>query len=76
MEPTSEVIGLLARSIDEALSRTLPREAYSAEETAKLLGVSRRTIEGLIDSNQIRVVRIGRHLRIDRREIDRFLGRK
>jgi excisionase family DNA binding protein len=46
------------------------------QEVAEILGVSLRTIEGLVDSQQLRAVRIGRHLRIDRKEIDRFLGRE
>jgi excisionase family DNA binding protein len=46
------------------------------QEVADILGVSVRTIEGLVNSQQLRAVKIGRHLRIDRREIDRFLGRR
>jgi excisionase family DNA binding protein len=46
------------------------------QEVAEILGVSLRTIEGLVDTQQLRAVRIGRHLRIDRKEIDRFLGRE
>lgn len=72
----SDVIALLKTSLDDVLSQALPREAYSVEETAQVLGVSRRTIEGLIDSQQLRSVRVGRYLRIDRKEIDRYLGRR
>ena len=66
----------LTEQIEDAIRNALPREAYSVEETAKVLGVSRRTIEGLIDSQQLRSVRVGRYLRIDRKEIDRYLGRR
>jgi excisionase family DNA binding protein len=62
--------------IEDAIRNALPREAYSRGEVAKILGVSVRTIDGLIDSQQLRAVKIGRHLRIDRKEIDRFLGRE
>jgi excisionase family DNA binding protein len=73
---TTQILGLLQQSIEAAMRKsTIPREAFSREEVAKILGVSVRTIDGLIDSQQLRAVRIGRHLRIDRKEIDRFLGR-
>lgn len=71
----SDVVELLKTSLAEVLSQTLPREAYSIDETAQVLGVTRRTIEGMIDSQQLRVVTVGRHIRIDRKEIERYLGR-
>jgi excisionase family DNA binding protein len=73
---TTQILGLLQQSIEAAMRKsTIPREAFSREEVAEILAVSVRTIDGLIDSHQLRAVRIGRHLRIDRKEIDRFLGR-
>ena len=73
---STQILGLLQQSIEAAMRKsTIPREAFSREEVAEILGVSVRTIDGLIDSHQLRAVRIGRHLRIDRKEIDRFLGR-
>jgi len=73
---TTQILGLLQHSIEAAMRKsTIPREAFSREEVAEILGVSVRTIDGLIDSQQLRAVKIGRHLRIDRKEIDRFLGR-
>ena len=73
---TTQILGLLQQSIEAAMWKsTIPREAFSREEVAEILGVSVRTIDGLIDSQQLRAVRIGRHPRIDRKEIDRFLGR-
>jgi hypothetical protein len=70
-----DIIAPFQTSRDNVFYQALPREAYSVEETAQVLGVSRRTIEGLIDSQQLRSVRVGRYLRIDRKEIDRYLGR-
>ena len=73
---TTQILGLLQQSIEAAMRKsTIPREAFSREEVAEILGVSVRTIDGLIDSQQLRAVKIGRLLRIDRKEIDRFLGR-
>jgi excisionase family DNA binding protein len=72
-----QIVALLNRSIEAAVRKSIvPREAFSMQEVAEILGVSLRTIEGLVDSQQLRAVRIGRHLRIDRKEIDRFLGRE
>ena len=75
-DTTTQILGLLQQSIEAAVRKTtIPREAFSRQEVANILGVSVRTIDGLIDSHQLRAVKIGRHLRIDRKEIDRFLGR-
>ena len=75
-DTSTQILGLLQQSIEAAMRKsTIPREAFSKQEVADILGVSVRTIDGLIDSHQLRAVRIGRHLRIDRKEIDRFLGR-
>jgi excisionase family DNA binding protein len=72
-----QLVALLNQSIEAAVRKSIvPREAFSMQEVAEILGVSLRTIEGLVDSQQLRAVRIGRHLRIDRKEIDRFLGRE
>lgn len=73
----TQILGLLTQSIEAAMRKsTISREAFSKEEVADLLGVSVRTIRCLIDSQQLRAVKVGRHLRIDRKEIDRFLGRE
>ena len=75
-DTSTQILGLLQQSIEAAMRKsTIPREAFSREEVAEILGVSVRTIDSLIDSHQLRAVRIGRHLRVDRKEIDRFLGR-
>jgi len=73
---TATHLSWLTQTIEDAIRNAVPREAYSRGEVAKILGVSVRTIDGLIDSQQLRAVKIGRHLRIDRKEIDRFLGRE
>jgi excisionase family DNA binding protein len=74
---TTQIFVLLQQSIEAAVQKfAIPREAFSRDEVADILGVSVRTIDGLIDSHQLRAVKIGRHLRIDRKEIDRFLGRE
>lgn len=73
----AQILGLLTQSIEAAMRKsTIPREAFSKQEVADILGVSVRTIDGLIDSQQLRAIRVGRHLRIDRKEINRFLGRE
>lgn len=75
-DTSTQILGLLQQSIEAAMRKsTIPREAFSRQEVADIFGVSVRTIDGLIDSHQLRAIRIGRHLRIDRKEIDRFLGR-
>ena len=50
------------------------RLAYSIDETAAALGRSRRVVEGLIDSGQLRARRVGRELAISRAELERFLA--
>lgn len=42
------------------------------DEAAKLLQVSRRTVERLVDAGRIRPVRIGRLVRVTMREVDAF----
>lgn len=50
-----------------------PRALLSKREAARLLGVSRgRTLDSLIASGQVRVVRIGGRLRVPRAELERL----
>jgi excisionase family DNA binding protein len=49
------------------------RLAYSVQETAALLGVSDKTVRRLVDRKLLRVSRALRHLRIPKKEIERFL---
>jgi excisionase family DNA binding protein len=49
------------------------RLAYSVQETADILGVSDKTVRRLIGRKLLRASRALRHLRIPKREIERFL---
>jgi excisionase family DNA binding protein len=51
----------------------LMRMAFSVRETAKILGVSDKTVRRLIDQKLLRASRAIRHLLIPKKEIDRFL---
>jgi excisionase family DNA binding protein len=50
-----------------------PRLAYSVRETAKILGVSEKTVRRLISRKLLRASRALRHLLISKKEIERFL---
>lgn len=50
------------------------REAYCPAEAARLLGVTRRTVDRAIARGEIRIARLGRRVLIARVEIDRLLG--
>jgi excisionase family DNA binding protein len=49
---------------------------YSVRELAALLGVHPETIRRLIHDGRVEAVRIGRVLRIESHEVDRFLVRQ
>jgi excisionase family DNA binding protein len=51
----------------------LMRMAFSVRETAKILGVSDKTVRRLIDRKLLRASRALRHLLIPKKEIERFL---
>jgi excisionase family DNA binding protein len=51
----------------------LIRMAFGLRETAKILGVSDKTVRRLIDRKLLRVSRALRHLLIPKKEIERFL---
>lgn len=44
------------------------------DDLMKLLGIGRNSAYDLVHSNQIRVIRIGRQIRIPRDEVIRFLS--
>ncbi len=44
------------------------------DEAARLLAVSRRTVERLIDAGRIRPIRIGRAVRVTEREVEAYLA--
>ncbi len=49
---------------------------YSVREVAALLGVHPETIRRLIHDGRVAAVRVGRVLRIESYEVDRFLARQ
>jgi excisionase family DNA binding protein len=49
---------------------------YSVREVAGLLGVHPETIRRLIHDGRVEAVRVGRVLRIESYEVDRFLARQ
>lgn len=57
----------------ENASRTLPRLAYTMEETAEMLGVSYITVHRLLKRGLLRSSRAIRHKVIPASEIERFL---
>ncbi|MDB6102554.1 MAG: Helix-turn-helix domain [Gammaproteobacteria bacterium] len=56
----------------DARSGTPPRIAYSINETAAVLGISRRTVYELLASGQLGAVRIGARQRIPAAELERL----
>ena len=59
---------------DSDLTPTMRRIMWSLAEVAQLMGVSKRTIEGLINAGELRAKRVGRKLMVSQRELDRFQG--
>jgi excisionase family DNA binding protein len=51
------------------------RLAFSVEETAALLSISRSQAYRLIDSGELETVRIGRCRRVTRRQLEDFIRR-
>ncbi len=51
----------------------VPRQAYSVQETAAVLGISVASVRRLIDRALLKPNRCLRHLRISAAEITRFL---
>jgi len=47
----------------------------SRKDVSRILGISIRTLDGLVLCREIRVRRIGRRVLFDRREIERFAER-
>ena len=58
---------------DSASDNSKFRLAFSVKETAKILGLSEKTIRRLIARRLLRASRALRHLLIPRKEIERFL---
>jgi excisionase family DNA binding protein len=49
---------------------------YSVQEVANLLGVHAETVRRLIHSGGLNAVRVGRVLRVEEDELDRYLNRQ
>ena len=70
------LVAELARRLADNLERTRPappRVAYTLDETATMLGVSKRVVEGLVNSGQLPAKRAGRCLIVTHRAIERWL---
>lgn len=59
-------------TIDPASTDT-PRLAYSVDEAADMIGISRRSIYELLRSGQLRSVKIGARRLVRRSDLDTFL---
>ncbi len=59
----------------EAIDQSAPiaRLAYSIKEVAVAFGVSEKSVRRLIDRGKLRPSRALRHLRIPKKEVERFL---
>lgn len=55
------------------LSQALSRRLLTVREVAQLTGWSRSFVYQLITSGQLRVVRIGRTVRVDQADLDAFI---
>ncbi len=53
---------------------SVPRSAYTINETASLLGISRRSVYDLLSKGKLRAVRIGAHQRIPASELERLVN--
>ncbi len=75
-ETQPALLAELARGLADQLERTrpaLPRVAYTLAETATMLGVSKRVVEGLVNGGQLPTKRAGKSLLITHRAIERWL---
>ncbi|MCC7084501.1 MAG: helix-turn-helix domain-containing protein [Pirellulales bacterium] len=50
--------------------------ALSYRGVARALGISERTVWGMVDDGRLRAVRIGRCVRVPRVEVERYLAAK
>jgi excisionase family DNA binding protein len=57
---------------DSDLTPPMRRIMWSLVEVAQLMGVSKRTIEGLINGGELRAKRVGRKLMVSQRELERY----
>jgi hypothetical protein len=76
-ETQTALLAAFARRLAEELERTrpaLPRIMYSLAETATMIGVSIRVVEGLVNSGQLPTKRVGKKRMITHRAIERWLN--
>ena len=57
-----------------AQSNTVPRTAYSLDEAAQSLGLSRRTLYGLMDRGQLTTVKLGKRRLVPAAELERLVS--
>lgn len=77
-DPQTVLVAAMIAEI-RALASAPPRVermAYSVDEVAAALGRTRRVVEGLLDSGELRAKMVGRQLAIPRAELERFLAVK
>ncbi len=69
-----EAIGpVIARSIQNATSQP-QRIAYTIDEAATSLGVTRRTVEGLIDRGELKSRLVGKHRLVSLESLRKLLA--
>jgi excisionase family DNA binding protein len=73
MEEAKKIDADLIDEIAKRAAKRPPRLALTIDEAAESLGVSRRTIEGLINRGELEAKLIGRHLRISVERLRRLL---
>ena len=56
-----------------AQPNTIPRAAYSLDETAQSLGLSRRTLYGLMDAGKLSTVKLGKRRLVPAHELERLM---
>ena len=55
-------------------SNTVPRTAYSLDEAAQSLGLSRRTLYDLMDRGQLTTVKLGKRRLVPAAELERLVS--
>lgn len=70
---TAAVVAAIVAEVRQ-LVKTPDRLAYTIDDAADALGISRRAVEGLILRGDIRTRKAGRVILIAREELLRFLG--
>lgn len=66
----------MAEQINSINCKTVQKRTYSVEEVRKILDISRRKAYELCNSDEFKVVRIGKTLRISKASFDSWLDNK